>query len=359
MEKKPTILTINTGSTTTKVAVFEGEKPILIQKFEHTVTELDKLKTFDEQVDFRKSLIEVFLQKQNLPISDIDMMMCRGGLIKPVPSGVYEVNDQMIQDLKNAPKQHASNLAAVIGKALSGGQKPVYIADPVVVDEMQDLARYSGHKLFERKSIFHALNHKAVARKYADEIGKKYEDLNLIIAHLGGGISVGAHLKGKVVDVNQALDGEGPFSPERSGTLPAGDLIKTAFSGQYTWQDMKQMLVGKGGLVSYLGTNNVQQIEEHLTEDSQKVLEAMAYQVSKSIGEMAVVLNGEIDAIILTEGVAYSSFITSKIKDKVKFLAPVVLYPGEDEMKALAYNGLLVYRKLLFPEEYIYRKLPI
>ncbi len=352
MKKKPDILVINTGSTTTKVAVFKGNELAFEKKITHPVKELEQQKSFEQQVAFRTQLIQKELEKQAISLQNIDLFMCRGGLLKPVTSGVYTVTDKMIADLKNASKQHASNLAAVIGKALSKDQKPVYIADPVVVDEMQDVARYAGHALFKRISIFHALNHKAVARKHAETLGKEYTGMNLIVVHMGGGISVGAHQKGKVIDVNQALDGEGPFSPERSGTLPAGDLVKLAFSQQYSLQEMQQMLVGKGGLVSYLGTNNVQEIENNITTESKKVLQAMAYQIAKNIGEMAVVLKGEIDAILLTGGVAYSKFVTNEIRQKVQFLAPVFIYPGEDEMQALAYNGLLVWEGKLQPKIY-------
>jgi len=348
----PKILVINTGSTTTKIAFFKGDKEVWQNKFTHQTEELSDLSNFEAQVNFRQKIIKDYLQTKSIQASDIDIFMCRGGLIKPVHSGVYTVNQKMLDDLKNAPKQHASNLSAVIGYQLSQGQKPVYIADPVVVDEMQDIARYAGHKLFERQSIFHALNHKAVARKHAEKTGKRYEDLNLIVVHLGGGISVGAHQKGKVVDVNQALDGEGPFSPERSGTLPAGDLVKKAFSGQYNLKDMQKMIVGKGGLVSYLGTNNVQEIERNLTQKNKEILEAMAYQIAKSIGEMAVVLNGKTDGILLTGGVAHSKFITDYIKQKVNFLAPVFIYPGEDELEALAYNAWLVWQDKLKPKVY-------
>jgi len=352
MTNLPDILIINTGSTTTKIAFYKGQKEVWQHKFTHQTKELTVLTNFEEQVSFRQKIIETYLKNKKIKSDGIDIFMCRGGLVKPVSSGVYKVNQKMLDDLKNAPKQHASNLSAVIGYRLSQEQKPVYIADPVVVDEMQNIARYAGHRLFERQSIFHALNHKAVARKYAEKSGKQYEDLNLIVAHLGGGISVGAHQKGKVIDVNQALDGEGPFSPERSGTLPAGDLIKKAFSGQYSQNEMQKMIVGKGGLVSYLGTNNVQEIENKLTQKNKEILEAMAYQIAKSIGEMAVVLNGKTDAILLTGGVAYSQFITDYIKQKVNFLAPVIVYPGEDELQALAYNAWLVWKGKLKPKVY-------
>ena len=348
----PQILVINTGSTSTKLALYEAEKEKYKISLSHTAEELQKFKNFDEAIEFRLSKIQKFLKDYKIDLENIDLFMCRGGLIRPVASGVYQVNEKMIRDLKNASKKHASNLAAVLGYNLSPVKNNVYIADPVVVDEMQKIARYSGHKNFERKSIFHALNHKAVARSFAAEQNKNYEDLNLIIVHLGGGISVGAHKKGKVVDVNQALDGEGPFSPERSGTLPTGDLLKEAFSGKYTLREMEKMLVGQGGIVSYLGTNDMKALEKSEEAYVQEVIQAMTYQISKYIGEMAVVLRGKIDAIILTGGLAHSQKITEQIKSYVEFLAPVYIFPGEDEMKALAYNGNLVWNKFLIPKEY-------
>jgi len=351
MKKEPVILVINTGSTTTKMAVFKGEEILFEEKITHNVDELQALSGFEQQVDYRKNIIEKVLKNRQIDVEKMDLIMCRGGLIKPVESGVYQVNKKMLEDLRYAPKQHASNLAAVIGYRLSKHSN-VYIADPVVVDEMQDIARYAGHKLFQRISIFHALNHKAVARKFAAEKRKKYEDLNLIVAHMGGGISVGAHKKGKVIDVNQALDGEGAFSPERSGTLPAGDLVKMAFSEKYSLQEMREMIVGKGGLVSYTGSNNLQELEKNATPEIKEILEAMAYQVAKQIGEMASVLQGNVDAIILTGGVAHSPFITRLITERITFIAPVYIYAGEDEMQALAYNGNLIWKKELTPKDY-------
>jgi len=345
--RMPLLAVINTGSTSTKLAVFKGNELLFEDKIAHSETELNRLKNFEEQVDYRLNIILNHLKKQEIIPDKFDLIMARGGLIKPVVSGVYKVNKQMLHDLKYAPKQHASNLAAAIGMRLGNDKIPVYIADPVVVDEMQDIARYSGHRLFTRKSIFHALNHKAVARKFAGETQQDYNRLNLIIAHMGGGISVGAHQKGKVIDVNQALDGEGPFSPERSGTLPAGDLVRMAFSGNYTQDEMLKMITGKGGLVSYLGTNNLEEIEKNLNPENQKILDALAYQVSKSIGEMATVLKGQVDAIILTGGLAYSSLITDSIKERVVFIAPVHIFPGEDEMRALAQNALLLWQNKL------------
>ncbi len=350
--KEPNILVINTGSTSTKIAGYAGSKMFFDEKISHTTVELKKLTNFEAQVNYRLNLIKSLIEKNNFSISRFDLIMARGGLIKPVKSGVYKVNNQMLRDLQYAGKQHASNLAAIIGYHLAKAEIPVYIADPVVVDEMQDIARYSGHKLFERKSIFHALNHKAVGRKFAADNKQKYENLNLIIAHLGGGISIGAHRKGQVIDVNQALDGEGPFSPERSGTLPAGDLVKMAFSGQYSMEEMLKMITGNGGLVSYLKTNNLKAVEKTADKDSLVILKALAYQVAKSIGEMATVLKGEVDAVILTGGIAYSTFITDFITKYVQFIAPVYIYAGEDEMQALAQNGLLLYKNEIIAQNY-------
>ena len=352
MKNKSKILVINTGSTSTKLGYFEGKEKIFVEQESFTPNELSKLKSFEAQVEFRKEKINKILLGHHISSGEIDIFMCRGGLIKPVTSGVYQVNKKMCNDLKYATKQHASNLSAVIGYEMSNTKQNVYIADPVVVDEMQAIARYSGHKLFERQSIFHALNHKAVARKYAENVGKKYEYLNLIVVHLGGGISIGAHQKGKVIDVNQALDGEGPFSPERSGTLPSGDLIRMAFSEKYSKEQMLQMVVGQGGLISYLGTSNIREIEKNLDNNKLEILKAMSYQVAKYIGEMAVVLKGNIDAIILTGGIAHSKLITEIIKKYVDFLAPVKVFPGEDEIEALAYNGFLLLQKVLKPSVY-------
>ena len=349
----PLISVINTGSTSTKLAVFKGEELLFEDRITHTENELNRLKNYEEQVNYRFKIIIDHLKKQEIESESFDIIMARGGLIKPVASGVYKINKQMLHDLEHANKQHASNLAAAIGFRLGKSKVPVFIADPVVVDEMQEIAKYSGHRLFTRKSIFHALNHKAVARKFAGETKQDYHLLNLIIAHMGGGISVGAHKKGKVIDVNQALDGEGPFSPERSGTLPAGDLVRMAFSGKYKQDEMLKMITGQGGVVSYLGTNNLEEIENNLTPESRKILDALAYQVAKSIGEMATVLKGQVDAIILTGGLAYSSLITENITKRVKFVAPVHIYPGEDEMLALAQNALLLWQNKLKAKNYI------
>ncbi len=341
MKALPKILVINPGSTSMKLGYFEGENAL-------EIIQMDKPENLpaDDDYTWRKDATETFARDKQ-----VDLIMARGGILKPIPSGVYKINPQMLGDLKKSPYRHASNFAAPIAYELEEKlHVPAYIADPVTVDEMHEIARYSGHPMLPRKSIFHALNHKATARKFAEKIQRKYEDLNLIVVHMGGGISIGAHKKGKVVDVNQALDGEGPFSPQRSGTLPMGDTVRLAFSGKFSEEQILKMITGESGLKAYTGTDNVRQIEKN--DEQKKFLDAMVYQISKYIGEMAVVLQGQIDAIILTGGLAHSEYITSEIKKHISFLGPVYVFPGENEMEALAYNGLLVSTGKLKPKEY-------
>ncbi len=348
MSMKPYILSINPGSTSTKIAVFEGENQVFLKNIKHTSDELAPFAVITEQYEFRKKIILDELETANIDITKIKIIVGRGGLLSPIPSGVYEVNDTMCKDLREGVQgQHASNLGGLIAQDIAQSIEGAraFIADPVVVDELEPIARVTGHPLFERVSIFHALNQKAIARTYAKENGKQYENLNLIIAHLGGGVSVGAHKQGRVIDVNQALDGEGPFSPERSGTLPTGALVKLCFSGKYTQDEISKMLCGKGGYVAYLNTNDAYQVEQAANNGDEKAKlyqDAMAYQVAKEIGAMAAVLKGKVDAIILTGGIAYGKPFVEAVKEYVSFLAPVAVYPGEDEMKALALNGLMV-----------------
>jgi len=341
------ILVINPGSTSTKIAVYDNTEEIYEKNLKHSSDELNQFDKITDQYYFRKSAILEDLKKADLNIEDINCVVGRGGLVKPIPSGVYEVNDQLLKDLKQGVLgEHASNLGGLIANDLAGSNKNTraFIADPVVVDELEDIARYTGHPLFKRISIFHALNQKAVARTYAADINRNYEDLNLIVAHLGGGISVGAHKKGKVVDVNNTLNGDGPFSPERSGTLPVGQLIKLCFSGNYTEKEMNRMIKGEGGFVAYLGTNNAYEVELKVRDgdnDASLVQDAMSYQISKEIGSLAVVFAGEIDAILLTGGLAKNPLLTEYIEKMVSFIAPVHIYPGENELRALAMNGLM------------------
>ncbi|MCI4463821.1 MAG: butyrate kinase [Caldisericum sp.] len=341
------ILVINPGSTSTKIAVFDDESSVLEKTIRHSSEELKDFKNIIEQYDFRVKVIENVLKENGFKLEDFDAFVGRGGLLHPIESGTYRVNEAMLEDLKECKYgEHASNLGAIIAYNLATKvNKPAYIVDPVVVDEMEPLARYSGLKGIERKSIWHALNQKAVARRAAKDLHKKYDEVNLIVVHLGGGISVAAHKKGRTVDVNNALNGDGPFAPERAGGLPTISLVDLCMSGKYTYEEMKKLLAGKGGLVSHLGTNNAIEVEERIEkgdEYAKLVYEAMAYQVAKTVGEMAAVLKGEVDAIILTGGLARSKMLTEWIKERTSFIAPVLLYPGEDEMRALAEGALRV-----------------
>lgn len=342
------ILSINPGSTSTKIAVYLSEKSVFLKNIKHSAEDLKGFTKITDQYEFRKQIILKELVDAGIHIDKLHAVVGRGGLLKPIESGVYEVNERMIEDLrKGVMGEHASNLGGLIAKDIADGIHGcrAFIADPVVVDELQDVARIAGHPKFERRSIFHALNQKAIARVHAESIDKNYEELNLIIAHLGGGISVGAHRKGRVIDVNNALDGEGPFSPERSGTLPAGCLARECFKGKISLDDIKKMITGKGGFVAYFGTNNAYEIELRAKDGDEKAIliqNAMSYQIGKEIGAMAAVLHGEVDAIILTGGIAHNPMLVSYVRDMVSYIAPVLVYPGEDEMKALSMNGLLV-----------------
>lgn len=342
------ILTINPGSTSTKIAVFRNTKEIFLKNIKHTSEELADFKQITDQYEFRKNIILKELEDASIPKNHIRIIVGRGGLVKPIKSGVYNVNEALIQDLKvGVLGQHASNLGGLIAddiaRSIDGAR--AFIADPVVVDELDDIARISGHPLFERVSIFHALNQKAIARQHAKSVSQLYEALNLIVVHLGGGISIGAHCKGRVIDVNQALDGEGPFSPERSGTLPVGSLIDLCFSGKYTREEIRKMVTGQGGYVAYLGTNDAYEVEKRAAAGDEKaklIQDAMAYQVAKEIGAMYTVLKGNVDAILLTGGIAYGKPFVDAVSERVRHLAPIYVYPGEDEMRALAMNGLMV-----------------
>ncbi|MCF8366108.1 MAG: butyrate kinase [Bacteroidales bacterium] len=342
------ILAINPGSTSTKIGVFVDLNPIFLKNIKHIPEELDKFEKITDQFQYRKDIIARELNAAGVPENVVKAVVGRGGLLKPIESGVYIVNERMKEDLRNSPiGEHASNLGGLIAEAFARQLHDVqaYIANPVVVDELDDIARYSGNEKFQRKSIFHALNQKAVARSHAKSVMRKYEDMNLIVAHLGGGITVGAHCKGRVIDVNNGLDGEGPFSPERSGTLPVGDVVRACFSGNYTQKDVMKMIKGAGGLVSYLGTNDAYAVEMKMMDgdkEYEKIFEAMAYQVAKEIGAMSAALRGEVDGILITGGIAHSKWFVNKIIERVYKIGPVHVYPGEDEMKALAMNGMRV-----------------
>lgn len=353
------ILAINPGSTSTKIAVYDNIKSVFVKNIKHTSEELKNFTSVINQFAFRKSIVLSELKGAGVTVEKIEIVIGRGGLLKPIPSGVYAVNDSMKEDLLSCRfGEHASNLGALIADNIANElpQAKAYIADPVVVDELCDEARLTGLPQFTRRSVFHALNQKAIARIHAKSIGKSYEELNLIIAHLGGGISVGAHRKGKVIDVNQALDGEGPLSPERSGTLPVGDLIKACFSGEYTQETLKKMVTGEGGFVAYFGTNDAVEIEKRAQEGDEKaqlLQKTMGYQVSKYIGSMATVLEGKVDNILITGGIAHNKILMDYITKHTQFIAPVVIYPGEDEMRALALNAYHVLMNETEVKEYI------
>lgn len=341
------LLIINPGSTSTKIAIYEDEKEMVTETLRHSSEEIGKFKHILQQQSFRTEAILKMLQDNKIDIKEMDVVVGRGGLLKPILSGTYNVNYKMLKDLKeNIQGEHASNLGAIIANEIASSiDKPAFIVDPVVVDEMEEIARLSGMPELPRKSIFHALNQKAVAKRYAKENSKNYEDINVIVAHMGGGASVGTHKKGKIVDVNNALDGDGAFSPERSGGVPAGDLARMCFSGKYTLEEVLKKITGKGGFVAYLGTNDARIVEKAALEGNSKaklIHDAMGYQVTKDIGAAAAVLSGEVDAIILTGGMAYGKPMVELIREKVGFIAPIVVYPGEDEMLALAQGAIRV-----------------
>lgn len=352
------ILAINPGSTSTKIAVFSGINPVFVRTIYHTTEELAKFDKITDQYNFRKEIIYKQLEEAGIEVASLNAIVGRGGLVKPIPSGVYEVNETMKADLRNSPMgEHASNLGGLIADDIAKSLNNVraFITDPVVVDELEPIARIAGHPEFKRISIFHALNQKAIARQHAKSIMRRYEDLNLIVVHLGGGISVGAHKKGRVIDVNQALDGEGPFSPERSGTLPAADLARLCYSGKYSLKEVLTMIKGKGGLAAHLGTNSAYEVEQRMAAGDDKaalIFEAMAFQVAKEIGAMSTVLKGEVDAILLTGGIAHGKWFVNQVIERVYKIAPVHVYPGEDEMRALALNGLMVLKGEIEVSEY-------
>lgn len=343
------ILAINPGSTSTKIAVYEDETPLFTEVIHHDAQELAKYTRIFDQYPLRRDAVLSALQRHNVPITSLHAVVGRGGLLRPIESGTYLVNDRMLADLQ-APKEreHASNLGAVIAHeiAVQAGVS-AYIVDPVCVDEFDDIARISGLPEIERKSLSHALNMKAMGRRAGKDLGKPYHELNLVIAHMGGGISVSAHRKGRMVDVNQALDGTGPFSPERAGGLPVGDLVRMCYSGKYTYEQMMRKIVGQGGLVAHLGTNNATEVERRILAGdahARLVYEAMAYQIAKEIGLAATVLYGQVDAIVLTGGLAHSEMLINWIRPRVEWIAPVLIYPGEDELLAMTQGVLRVLR---------------
>ena len=340
-------LIINPGSTSTKIGVFEDETLLFEETLRHSTEEISQFASIVDQKDFRKKIITDLLESRDFDIKSLNVTVGRGGMLKPIPGGTYAVTEDLLADLmKGVQGQHASNLGGILAKEIGDSiGVPSYIVDPVVVDELMPIARYSGVPELPRVSIFHALNQKAVAKRYAKEIGKPYESLRLIVVHMGGGVSVGAHENGKVVDVFNALDGDGAFSPERAGGVPNGALVKMCFSGKYSEKEVYGKLVGKGGFNAYLGTNDMREVTKRANEGDSEAAEAkqaFLLQVAKDIGSMACVLNGKVDQIIVTGGIAYGADVVAALKERAEWIAPFTVYPGEDELLALAQGALRV-----------------
>lgn len=350
------ILAINPGSTSTKVALYEEERPLFDFILRHTTAELARFTDIIQQLDWRRGLILDALRERGCSLNELSAVIGRGGLIRPVPGGVYEVNSRMRYDLRNAKMKHACNLGGLLAAQIAHmARVKAYIADPPVVDEMDDVARITGMPMCTRYPISHALNQKATARLHCDRAGLVYEQSNLIVAHMGGGISVAAHRQGRIVDVNNALDGDGPFAPDRAGGIPSSDLIKTCFSGKYTEAELLRFVSSQGGLVAHLGTNSVMQAMERIAqgdERARKVMDAMCYNIAKQICAMAAPLSGRVDAILLTGGIAFNEPVVDYIRAHCSFLAPVTVYPGENELESLALNALVVLRGIVEPKTY-------
>lgn len=353
------ILTIKPEYIQTKIGLYQSGNLCYLKNIIHPFEILQSFPENTDQYLFRTDAIMEELKNSGVNISSIQVVMARGGLIKPIASGIYEVNEAMMHDLRNSPVgRHSVNIGGLIANEITKripGSK-AYIADPAVVDELDDIARYTGLPSIKRRSIFHALNHKYIARTFASSQQKKYEDLNLIVAHLGDGISIGAHKKGKVVDVNQAFDGEGPFSLERAGTLPVGELVKMCYSGKFSEEQMMAKIRYEGGMYAYLGTSSYYELEKAEQQQNEmvlKIFEAMAYQVSKYIGSMNMVFIEPVDAVLITGMLANNKWFVNKILERVKKIAPVHLFPGEDVLDALAMNGLRILDKEAEVKKYL------
>ena len=340
-------LIINPGSTSTKIGVFEDETLLFEETLRHSTEEIAQYASIVEQTDFRKNILHNLLKEKDFDMKSLNVIVGRGGMLKPIPGGTYAVSDDLLNDLKIGKQgQHASNLGGILAREIGDSiGVPSYIVDPVVVDELMPMARYSGVPELPRTSVFHALNQKAVAKRYAKEKGAAYDSLNLIVVHMGGGVSVGAHEKGKVVDVFNALDGDGAFSPERAGAVPSGALIKMCFSGQYTEKEVYKKIVGNGGFNAYLNTNDMREVNKIVEEgnkEAEVIREAFILQVAKDIGSMACVLSGKVDQIIITGGIANNQSVTDRLTERAGFIAPITVYPGEDELLALAQGAIRV-----------------
>ncbi len=349
------VLTINPGSTSTKVALYEGERPLFVETVHHSAEEIAAFPHIADQYAFRRDAVLSLLDEKGFGLDSLDAVVGRGGILRPIRSDTYLVNEKMLNELRHPQeREHASNLGAIIADEIARrAGVPAFIVDPVCVDEFDEIARISGLPEIERRSLSHALNLKAAARQAARDLGKRYDEVNLLVVHLGGGISVSPHRRGRMVDVNQALDGTGPFAPERAGGLPVGDVLRLAYSvpphdeAHYTYEEMFKKIAGRGGLVAHLGTNDACEVERRIEEGDEHaklIYEAMAYQIAKEIGLMATVLKGDVDAIVLTGGLARSDMLVDWIVQRVEWIAPVMIYPGEDEMLAMAQGALRVLR---------------
>ncbi len=357
------VLTINPGSTSTKVALFEDETSVFVETIRHSSEQIAAFDHIADQYEMRHETIVALLQEKGVDLNTLDAIVGRGGVLRPIPSGTFRVNQDMLDELCTPKeREHASNLGAILAHeiALTAGI-PAFIVDPVCVDEFDPIARVSGLPEIERRSLSHALNLKAAARRAAQEMGKKYSEVNLVVVHLGGGISMAAHCKGRQVDVNQALDGTGPFAPERSGGLPVGDVVRMCYSVppyehvHLAYDEMFKKLAGKGGMTAHLGTNDAVEVERRIASGdahARLIYEAMAYQIAKEIGLMATVLKGDVDAIVITGNLAHSDMLLNWIQERVAWIAPVRVYPGEDEMLSMAQGALRVLRGEEAPRTY-------
>jgi butyrate kinase len=343
------ILVINPGSTSTKIALFENEHCLWSETIQYNREQLEPFENVLDQLEMRRRDLEQRLIDNDIDLNTLSAIVGRGGPFKPLTSGTYEITQDLLDDIQNGRVQaeHISNIGVLLARELGlKAGKSAYFVDPVSVDEFEPIARISGLPELERRSLLHALNVKAIAYRYAEEHKKFLIDINLIVAHLGGGISICPLKKGRIIDVNNANEG-GPFSPERVGSLPVSSLIKLCYSGEFTYEEMKKRLIGNGGLVAYLETNDTREVEERIQAGDQKaklIYQAMSYQIAKEIGAMATVLQGSVEAILLTGGIAHSTMLTQWIQDRVSYIAPVYLYPGEDEMESMAMGVLRVLR---------------
>jgi butyrate kinase len=358
---KGNVLIINTGSTTTKLGYFSNGERISYTNLEHSADVLSSYPSIMDQSEMRREAIKEFMTAKGIPLENVDIVMARGGLITPVVTGVYFVNQDM-RDVLNSSREgeHASNLSAILADDIAKeinesrrakglqpryGDTVAYIADPPMADELLPECRLTGRPEFPRKALFHALNSRAIVRRYVRERGHAVNDMTLVVAHMGGGATISLHRNGRVVDTSHALGGDGPITPERAGFCPPFDLIDMCFSGEFTREEIRNKLVGNGGAVAFFGTNSMQEVEKMAGAGNERArifLKAYVLNICKYIAAMAATADGKVDAILLTGGIANSKFITDAIAEKVKFIAPVAVYPGEDEIASLAEYGYMI-----------------